>query len=97
MDSRLSDPVDVLAGIEADVGEHGGEEHVLTRSRSQVGNRHRLAAQVLHRSHPVGAEQLEAADVNASQHRDRIAGVDPRDQRPGKMQDDVDLAGGELI
>ena len=55
----------------------------------------RLALQVADRADAVGAEQLEAADVDAAEEHDRVAGVELDDERRDERHADVDLAGRE--
>src|SRR5215472_3070471 len=88
-----SDPIDLRAGIETDVGHHAGEKDMLRRSELEHGDG--LSLQVTDRTDALGAEQLEAAGVQPREDDDRVARFNPDDRRPGKLIVDVGLAGGE--
>ena len=47
--------------------------------------------------HTVVAEKLEAPHVLAGQDHDGVAGLQPQEDRRGKVSADVDLAGGERL
>ena len=49
--------------------------------------------QVTDRMDLVSPKELEAADVGAGQHHDRIAGFNLEDERAGKVHADIGLAG----
>src|SRR5439155_269010 len=81
LDRRLRDDMDVLARIEADVHEHGGENKVMTGLERHDANGPPL--QVADRADPVGSEQFVAADMNSRQNNDRIPSIDPEDELSG--------------
>ena len=91
----MHDPVDVLAGIEAHIRHHAGEENV--RWRSQLADGDVLPFEVPDGADPLGPEQLEAADVHPAQDRDRVTRVDMHDQYRGKVIADVGRAGGQTF
>ena len=55
-------PVDILLRIQADILRHTGEEQMVGAPQLRDGDR--LPLQVPDRSHPIGSEQLEAADMH---------------------------------
>ena len=66
------DPVDVLEGIEADIGRHCGHEDMRVRSEI-LSNADRLALQIENAVDAFVREQLVAADMHAGEHLDRGA------------------------
>src|SRR6516164_6617261 len=78
LDRGVGHPLDVLGRVEPDMRGHHGHEQVPGRSESL--HAHALALEVGNAADAVLAEQFEAADMNASQHRDRFAGVERRDE-----------------
>ena len=65
---RKGDPVDVLAGIQADIRQNAGEEDMLGRPTRCHGDG--LPLEVADRADVVGSEQLEAADVETRKDHD---------------------------
>src|SRR5262249_14892258 len=84
------DPVDILRRIEPDMRRQGGDEHV--RGGAEVGHANGLASEVRDAADTFLAEQLEAADMDAADDRDLLAGIDRNDKRGRKVQCEVDLA-----
>lgn len=74
---RTRVPDDVFLGVEAHVGQHGGQENV--RAGSQGHHADGLPLEVADRADSVGPEQLVAADVDPGQKDDRVPGVHPND------------------
>src|SRR5262249_23598055 len=66
-------PGDVLPGIQSDMSDHAGQEHV--RWCLEPADTYRLAFQVTNRPDVRGAEQLEAADMDTGQDDERRAPV----------------------
>jgi hypothetical protein len=60
---------------------------------AQLLDGHRPPLEVADRPDTVGAEQLEAADVGAREHDDRIARFDLKDDWPREVHREVRLAG----
>ena len=71
---RVGDPFDVLHRIEADVGEHRREQPV--RARPQGAYANFLALQLADAADLILREHLNAADHDATDHRDRRAVID---------------------
>ena len=91
----VSHPGDVLAWVEADVGEHAREKDVLRPL--EPPNADGLPLEIAQGAHALGREQLVAAGVHAGQDGDRSAGVETQDQRTGEVHVDARLAGGEGV
>jgi hypothetical protein len=86
---RREDPLDVLPGIDTDVGDHHRCEEVVRAA--QLGNGDLAAAQVTHGADTLAAEQFVAADVDPAQEQDRIAGIDLADHVGGVPHANVGL------
>ena len=68
---RLADdPVDVLARVEPDSSDQGGDEH--QRGRGQDRNRYAPPFQVGNAPNVVAGEQLLTADMHSGEDRDRL-------------------------
>jgi hypothetical protein len=67
------DPLDVLAGIDADIGEHAGEQNMVTPSEHIKGNG--LSLQITRRLDALGCKELIATRMDSSEHDDRLPGV----------------------
>ena len=76
---EVRDPVYLLLGVYAYIGEDAGDEGVL--GASQLPHRHRLALQVADGADLLAREQLEAADVGPRQELERVAGLQPGEGR----------------
>jgi hypothetical protein len=88
------DPLDVLARVEPDVGQHRRHEHVLGSAEAVDGDA--LALQVADRTHLRAAEQLVASQMDASQDDEGLPGVDLRDHRADGVHRHVRVAGGHV-
>ena len=88
------DPVDVLGRVQPDIGRHAGQKHVLARAESLDADA--LALEVGDRPDALIAEQLEAARVDARQHRQALARVHRDHQRRDEVGAEVDLAARDL-
>ena len=75
----MGHPGDVLAGVQAHVGDDAGEEDVL--GRSQPWHRDALPLQVTDRPDPLRPEQFETADVDSRQQDDRVSRIHLHDKR----------------
>jgi hypothetical protein len=60
-----------------------------------VGRKNHRMLPVTDSAHPFSAEQLEAADVHASEDRDRVSRVHMHDEHRGKVVADVSRTRGE--
>src|SRR5262245_690872 len=87
---RMNRPVDVLVGIESDVGCHGGKEDV--GARAERGNGDPFPLQVPDGPDTFLSEHFDAADMNAGQEDHRLIGVDPENHRRTKEHRDIGLA-----
>jgi hypothetical protein len=58
----LRDPTNVLAGIETDIRQHGGQEDVWRRSQPTHGNTFPL--EITDGAYPFGPEQLKTTDMD---------------------------------
>jgi hypothetical protein len=89
------DPMDVAVGVETDMRRHGGQEDVLVRAQARHADA--LAFQIRDAADALVAEQFKAADVDASQERDRIAGGGCYDQRCHKVRGEIDDAARDCL
>jgi len=88
-------PDDVRFGIETDVSGHGRDQYVSCIPRAR--DRERLAFQVSDGPHALAREDLDAADVDAGQENDRVAGIDTKAHRGTEQHSDVGLARCERV
>jgi hypothetical protein len=88
-------PVEVGAGIEADVCRDHRREGVVVAGKARDGDS--LALQFTDRADAVASEKLEAPGVNAPKNYERGASVDPQNWHGERHQTQVDLARGEAL
>ena len=69
--------MDVLHGIEPDLGRYQGHQRVPVRPQSL--NSDAFSLQVGDRADPFMREELETADMHAGEQRDGLAGIDRPD------------------
>src|SRR5215510_10422908 len=86
------DPVHILPGIQADIGQDTGDKGVL--SVALRAHRHGLALQVADGADLLARKQLEAAEVGPRHEYEWVSGVQPSKGRPNEVRAEVDLAGG---
>jgi hypothetical protein len=82
--------MDVLGGVEPDMGRHHRHEHIIGRPQSLHADA--LALQVGDAADAFAAEQFVTADHHSGQQHDRFAGVDRRDVIRRIVQTKIDLA-----
>ena len=73
-DIRTLDPLDILGGIETDIGNHEAQQHI--RDRRQGKYTHPPALQIGNAADAVVGDQFKTAGVKAGQHLDRQTGFD---------------------
>jgi hypothetical protein len=75
--------------------QHTGEKDMPARPERRDPNS--LALQVAERADALGAEQLEASNVNAGEQRQLVAGVDPGDEGRHRCDAKVGLASSDGV
>ena len=86
----MHDPVDVLVRVEPDMGRHDREYRCAPEPSVWMPTL--LPFRSLMRADGLVREQLVAAGVHTRQHRDRLAGIQVRDERCRGAEAEVDLA-----
>ena len=75
---RAGHPLDVLGGIESDIGGHAGDQRLPHQSTT-----HLLALQIANAADVFVRKQRIASDMHAGEHRRRRAGIDRRNHGRG--------------
>src|SRR5262245_64565365 len=92
---RLLNQIDVPTRVKTELKQDHREKEMVRRPRPR--DRDRLALEVPDRLDALRPKQLEASDVRAGEHDDRVPGVDTRDQRRDERDGHVGLAGGQRL
>src|ERR1700747_611472 len=87
--------MNVLVWVEPDMGRHSGQEHVLVRPQARHTDAPTL--QIRNAADAVVPEQFEAADMHASQERDRLTGGDRYDERRRKVSAEIHRAARDCL
>src|SRR5438105_1773661 len=82
-------PVDALDGVKAELGGDQGQQHV--RGRPQGLHSDALGLQVGDPANTLVPEQFDTADMDASEQRNRLAGLDRLDELRGVAHTEIDV------
>jgi hypothetical protein len=89
----MRDDVEIFAGVEAHIRQHGGEKDV--PAGIQRGHGDGLALQIADGADLVRPEQLEAADVESREDDEGVPCFQAEEERRGEVPIEVGFAGGE--